>query len=298
MSNPNDRPRLPPVFAERRHGRREPGVRQLDGRPVSWERLFAPPDPGGMRFVHEAGEPLQHRVGFRTVREDGKTRTESLIPAELASDPLSNRLDAFLDLADHAELVARWSMGFVKHRVMSDPRFQAELVLAYLWGTPAERGWSLAHRADLELQVRLPPLAGMTTRRDLERTLAAVFEQEAVLHEDRGLHDAGRGEMAASLDPTPESSAQGRVPAHPPIIGPAPLAPPLVRVELSGEAHQIAEDLGFAGKADLVSSVGPGGALAMEIVGSYSPLHAVTRVETTLESEIDGSRWGLGKQEN
>ena len=280
--------RMPRALCQKNPGNLSPELpRRIDGRGVDLRGLFET-DPvdeeaaalGGTprrleSIVHGAGPPLQHAVGVETTWKDGRYVRVTHVPERLSRSPAACRLDSYLDLADHAELASCWSMRNLRDRVRDDSLLQAEMLVHYFWGR--ERDWRLEERPDLELSVRAPPLLGWVTFEDLERAISEVFGgRVTVCLVLEGEPSAAEGNLAAPLQTSGEVAPSGRTRARPPIIGPAPLVAPVLRMTLEPQAHALCIEHGFyEGEYDPEDTIEmePGWKLAEAIARCYLPPH-------------------------
>lgn len=288
--------RMPDALCERRPGLREPRPlpRRVNGRRVPLGALYgftSRTDPGrlGASRVIAAGAPLQHAVGQRRVFKEGRYVTESLVPEVISPSVAAGRLDCFLDLGDHAELAASWSMEHLLERIVSDRGLQAEIILRYLWGTESTRAWYLRARPDLELRVRLPPLLGWSSLEDLERCLGEVFELCARMTLDLEAPDAKVGNLASPLHArgTPKAASRRGTRAGPPVVGPAPLRAPALRAELEPEGDELALEYGFDSAAEETKAdARPGWSLLEAVARCYLPPHVEVIPSRGREAEM------------
>lgn len=245
--------RMPPAYCEKRPG--SPGARRPrapNGRPVDLFSLFEPAASAvAHRLLMGRGTPLQHEVGYDQQERGSQVVVRNFIPDLLSPSKPACRLDAYMDLADHAELGAKWSLEHLMQRVQKDPLFQSNLLLWYFWGEPPSRAWCFFRRPDVELAVRMAPLLGRTSVEDLQDALDLAL--------------GGQAEMQVLLDPpdalcpvignlaTPMVTRSEAMQWHdtertrsgPPVIGPAPLVCPVVKVIVHSEAEAWAKDLSF-----------------------------------------------------
>lgn len=217
--------------------------RRGDGRPLSYAALFSGETIGDDLALASAA-PTIHLAGRAREKVGSRTREVSLAPEDLSLRSDARRLDAYLELADHAELGAGWAMRALIEALLNDEELQSDLLLEYLWGPNEARPWRLRDRPSLELLARAGPLFGARSLADFERVLERIFEGHAVVRLRSGGREGCVGELAASLRGATREGTRGLRP-RPPLVAPAPLAAPWVEVSLSREAHQLAFEHGF-----------------------------------------------------